>query len=91
MLLNIMFDWVTQKHKLILPRIDTDLLDIFIKILKTKVFSKFELKISQLNAATVIMSSGGYPEKYSKGHIVAGCNDINDSIIFHAGLKLENG
>ncbi len=76
--------------QVILPRIDTDLLELFINIENDSLFQNLPLKISQLSAATVILSSGGYPEKYSKGHIVAGCNDINDSIVFHAGLKLEN-
>ena len=76
--------------QVVLPRIESDLLELFINIENDSKFKKMPIQISKLSAATIILSSGGYPEQYSKGHIVTGCDDINDSILFHAGLKLEN-
>jgi|TARA_B100002052_G_C15883261_1_gene600383 phosphoribosylamine--glycine ligase len=76
--------------QVILPRIESDLLELFINIEKNSIFKNIPIKISELNAATIILSSGGYPEKYSKGHIVTGCDDVTESILFHAGLKAEN-
>jgi phosphoribosylamine--glycine ligase len=35
--------------------------------------------------------SGGYPEDYEKGKVILGIEKVADSIVFHAGTKLENG
>jgi phosphoribosylamine--glycine ligase len=35
--------------------------------------------------------SGGYPEAYENGKVISGIGKVNDSIVFHAGTKLENG
>jgi phosphoribosylamine--glycine ligase len=35
--------------------------------------------------------SGGYPKDYEKGKVILGIEKVPDSIVFHAGTKLENG
>ena len=35
--------------------------------------------------------SGGYPEDYEKGKEISGLDTVEDSLVFHAGTKLENG
>ena len=61
-----------------------------LKINSKTEFEKTELIINQKAASTVILTSGGYPEKYKKGHIVNGIENIEDVILFHAGLKEKN-
>ena len=75
--------------QVVLPRVESDLLELFINIENNSKFKSIPIQISKLSAATIILSSGGYPEKYTKGHIVNGCDEIHDAILFHAGLKLE--
>tara|TARA_B100000427_G_scaffold253034_1_gene216415 strand:- start:191 stop:1132 length:942 start_codon:yes stop_codon:yes gene_type:complete len=77
--------------QVVLPRIKSDFLDVLLNISSKEFFSKSELIISEESATTVIMSSGGYPEKYKSGKPVRGLEKIQDSLVFHAGLKFENG
>ena len=35
--------------------------------------------------------SGGYPEDFEKEKIISGLETVKDSIVFHAGTKLDNG
>jgi phosphoribosylamine--glycine ligase len=48
------------------------------------------LKISERSAATVILASGGYPESYEKEKVITGIDQVGDSLVFHAGTKLND-
>lgn len=39
-------------------------------------------------AATVMLVSGGYPGNYQKGKIITGMDQVQNSIVFHAGTDL---
>ena len=74
----------------IIPRIQSDLLKLLLKINSSENFEKCKINISDQATATVILSSGGYPEKFQKGHLIQGMNKVKDSLLFHAGLKSKN-
>ncbi len=74
--------------EVVVPRIASDLLDLFIAT-GNKELDKFDLKVDQRAATTVMMVSGGYPETYEKGKEITGLDSITDSIIFHAGTRLS--
>jgi len=44
-------------------------------------------------AIGVVMAAGGYPDSYSKGHVISGLDERNgeSSRVFHAGTAMENG
>ena len=74
----------------VLPRIKNDLLEIF-QTFKDKNLNSINLNIDERTAATVVLVSGGYPEKYQKNLQIHGLNDVKNSLVFHAGSKYENG
>lgn len=48
-----------------------------------------ELKEDPRTAVTVMIVSGGYPGSYPKGKVITGCENVTDSILFHAGTKIN--
>ena len=76
--------------EVIIPRIKSDLLNL-LKGIGDGTFSEKDLNISSESAATIMLISDGYPEKYDKGFKISGLEEICDSIFFHAGTKSENG
>ena len=70
--------------EVIIPRIKSDLLNL-LKGIGDGTFSEKDLNISDEAAATVMLVSEGYPEKYEKGFIINGLDKDCDSIFFHAG------
>ena len=73
----------------ILPRIESDLLEIFLKLKSSKLQTS-NLKVSELFSSTVMTVSKGYPGKYEKGKVITGLEFVNDSFLFHSGTKKEN-
>ncbi|NND77279.1 MAG: phosphoribosylamine--glycine ligase [Flavobacteriales bacterium] len=74
--------------EIVLPRIQSDLLDLFEGI-RSGTFSEKDLQISEKEGATVVLVSGGYPEKYAKGKTITGMDDTEKVHVFHAGMKLK--
>ncbi|WP_373057249.1 phosphoribosylamine--glycine ligase [Zunongwangia sp. H14] len=76
--------------EVVLPRIKTDLVEVLEKTYHSKL-DEVNLEIDERAAATVMLVSGGYPENYEKGKEITGIEKVEDSLVFHAGTKIENG
>ena len=76
--------------EVVLPRIQTDLVDLF-EATYNQTLNAINIEIDERAAATVMLVSGGYPEDYEKGKEISGLENVNGSIVFHAGTKSENG
>jgi phosphoribosylamine--glycine ligase len=76
--------------EVVIPRLKTDLVELFLAVANEKL-DEITLEIDDRSATTVMLVSGGYPEEYEKGKIISGLEKITDSIVFHAGTKLDNG
>lgn len=74
--------------EVVIPRIKSDLLHLF-KGISDGTFSEKDLYIAEDTAATVMLVSGGYPENYTKGKEINGLQNLEGSIAFHAGTKME--
>ncbi len=75
--------------EVVIPRIKSDLVDLFIAAAEKKL-DEFTLEIDERSATTVMLVSGGYPENYKKGKEISGLENVNNSIVFHAGTSFKN-
>lgn len=75
--------------EVVIPRIKSDLVELFQAVANGNL-NEVSLAIDQRSATTVMMVSGGYPEEYEKGKEIFGLDKIEDSLVYHAGTKIEN-
>ncbi|MBC5622488.1 phosphoribosylamine--glycine ligase [Butyricimonas hominis] len=76
--------------EVVLPRLKTDILSLF------EAMAKGELKQAAFDldsrfCTTVMLVSQGYPGDYEKGKVITGLENVEGSIVFHAGTKLTDG
>ncbi|SEN68311.1 phosphoribosylamine--glycine ligase [Flavobacterium sp. CF108] len=74
--------------EVVVPRLESDLVELFLSVANQKL-DEFELKIDPRSATTIMVVSGGYPEDFEKGKVITGLENVTDSIVFHAGTKLD--
>lgn len=74
--------------EVVMPRLKSDLLDL-LEGVATQTLSERDVVFDPRTAVTVMMVSGGYPEKYEKGKTIYGLNAVEDSIVFHAGTSSD--
>ena len=75
--------------EVVLPRIESDLFDLFEGVANQNLHEK-EFSVTEKIATTIMLVSGGYPEAYEKGKLISGLETIKNSIIFHAGTKIND-
>ena len=76
--------------EVVMPRLENDLTELILKM-ESKSLNQITIKHNEEAAVTVMLVSGGYPEHYEKYKTINGINDIQNSIIFHAGTTEKEG
>ena len=78
--------------QVILPRLQTDILNIFNYALKNKL-NKIKIKWKNLKSMNIVICSKGYPKKYKNNLPIKNLDKIslsNHTSIIHAGTKIIN-
>ena len=76
----------------IIPKLETDLLDVFIACSNEKL-SDINIKWKDKKSLCVVLCSKGYPETFEKNVVIKNFNSINldeKDFLFHAGTKKIN-
>jgi phosphoribosylamine--glycine ligase len=76
--------------EVVFPRLKNDLAQLM-KAVGEGTLENETIEIDERAATTMFLVSGGYPEAYEKGKEMHGLNAIDDSILFHAGTREEDG
>jgi len=76
--------------EVVLPRLENDLVELF-EATHDGTLNIQNIKHDPRTATAVMLVSGGYPEAYAKGKRITGIEAVQDSLVFHAGTKEENG
>jgi len=74
----------------IIPRISSDIMDLFDGVAHQTLHQKM-ISIDPRASAAVMLVSGGYPGSYSKGKAIHGLENVEGSLIFHAGTTFDAG
>ena len=74
----------------VMLRIKSDLVDL-LQGVATQTLGQKTIKFDQRSAVCVMMVSGGYPGSYEKGFPITGIDQVEGSIVFHAGTDNKDG
>ena len=73
----------------VFPRIKSDMVDLLQRVWAGNL-QQTTLEIDPRFAASIVAVAGGYPEHYKKGDPIHGIDDLDESIVYHAGTRLDN-
>ncbi|MDR1632938.1 MAG: phosphoribosylamine--glycine ligase [Dysgonamonadaceae bacterium] len=76
--------------EVVMLRIQSDFVDLLEGIAQGNLHEK-ALVFDARSAVTVMLVSGGYPGNYEKGKVITGLDNVQGSLIFHAGTIEKDG
>ncbi|WP_461641443.1 phosphoribosylamine--glycine ligase [Labilibaculum euxinus] len=74
--------------EVIIPRIKSDLLELMEAVSRQEL-DKAPFEMDDRTVTTVMLVAGGYPEAYEKGKTITKLDEVEGSIVFHAGTTFS--
>ena len=74
----------------VMLRLKSDIVDLFEGVAEGNLHQR-AIVFDDRAAVCVMLVSGGYPQAYQKGYEMTGIDQVEGSIVFHAGTALKDG
>lgn len=71
----------------VMARLNTDMMQLSLEATDGEI-DRATIDIDERQVATVVLVSGGYPGPYEKGKVITGIDEVEGSMVFHAGTKM---